>query len=417
MISDVTPVLDVLKTIDEAAAPLSSEKVALRDALARFASESIAARSPAPAFSNSAMDGYAVYAADVANASDTAPVRLPLVGESRAGAPCDDALKPGHAIRVFTGAELPEGADAVVAQEDTVTQDGHVQIRFAAPSGHHIRRAGAYFERGAELVSRGGLIHPGVMGLLASQGVTSALVHRRPRVTLFATGDELFEPGAPLPRGGIYESNSLMLSALVTQAGGIARVLRAAGDDRDALVATLSDALRDDVVITTGGVSVGEYDFTKAAFENAGVDIALWKARIKPGKPLVFGTSSSSRGRSLAFGLPGNPVSAYVTFRVFVEPAIKRLLGDPAPFPAPIEFTLAHDHQRRAGRTELVRAHVDPETRRATLYRHQGSGNARSLAEHNALVVLPSETDRFSAGASVLGFLTSPIGVSAPWIP
>ncbi len=360
----------------------------------------IQAREDAPPFSNSAMDGYAVRAEDVQSASADNPVTLPVVGESKAGSPPIARLEAGQAMRIFTGAPLPEGADAVVVQEDAERDGERVHLRFPAPSGHHVRARGEDTRAGDVLLTAGHRVTPGTIGLLASQGIGALLVHRRPRVAIVCTGDELRDLEAPPTPGTIVDSNRYALAAQIREAGGVPWVLPRVGDDLEATVARLRLALEADLVLTTGGVSVGDHDHVKDALERVGIAADFWKVRIKPGKPLTFGR----HGTTPFVGLPGNPVSAMVTFTVFVLPGLRRMLGDPTPHPAPLRVRLAHDHRHKPGRPELARAQLtlSPEGTWATLATHQGSGALPSVAHAEALVLLPGDEARFSKGQELL---------------
>jgi molybdopterin molybdotransferase len=383
-----------------AVSPLPAEAVPLFEAVGRHLAEPLRASRDEPAFDNSAMDGYAVRAADVAGADDDAPLSLPVVGESRAGGGIPSALAPASAMRIFTGAAMPEGADAVVIQEDTARDGDVVHVRFASPVGHHVRARGNDARAGDELMERGARVTPGAVGLFASQGQAEARVHRRPVVAILSTGDELRELGETLAPGMIYDSNRHMLAALVSAAGATPRLMPKVSDDVASLATALEAADDADVVLTTGGVSVGDHDHVRPALERLGLTIDLFKVRIKPGKPLTF----AQRARGIFVGLPGNPASALVTFTVFVRPALRLMLGDPAPFPDSHPVRLAHDHRRKPGRPELARAIVTrgPEGPVATLFPRQGSANLRALGTANALLLLPREQREFSAGETLL---------------
>lgn len=376
--------------------PLPPERVTLDAALGRHLATDILAREDAPPFDNSAMDGWAIRAADLAGASAQQPVTLPARGESRAGGEPPPPHAPGTATRIFTGAPMPEGADTVVAQEDTERRGDDVAFFLAPEARRHVRARAADIRAGEPLLAVGHRIEAGTIALLASQGLGGVDVHRRPRVAILSTGDELRDVGDPAAPGTIVNSNAPMLAALVRLAGGVPRLVPRCGDELGAVVAALEGALQDDVVITTGGVSVGDYDVVRDAFERVGVDMSFWKIAIKPGKPVAFGR----HGGTPVVGLPGNPVSAFVTFFVFVRPGLRRMLGDPAPFPAPLRVPLAEPYEHKPGRTELVRARLTEDG--ARLHSRQGSGAIPSLAWADALVVIPAEARRLEAGDSVV---------------
>jgi molybdopterin molybdotransferase len=383
--------------------PLGVERLALAQALGRFLAFDAPAREDSPPFDNSAMDGYAVRSSDLAQASAVTPVALALQGESRAGGPEPAPLPPGATMRIFTGARLPPGADAVVMQEDVVADGAVVRFRVAPPTGEHVRPRASDVAQGAVLLPARSQLGPGELGLLAAQGVSTVAVHRRPRVALLGTGDELRElHDAPRP-GSIINSNAYALAAQVQQAGGEPVVLPNVGDELEATVRALEAALDCDLVLTCGGVSVGAYDLVKRAFAGVGVEADFWKVNLKPGKPLTFGR----RGRTPVVGLPGNPVSAMVTFEVLVRPGLRALLGDPRPYRPRHLATLAVEHRHERGRVELARATVALREGRllATPLRWQGSGSLPSMVGVAALLVLDEAREHFEAGAVVPALL------------
>ncbi|RMG15047.1 MAG: molybdopterin molybdenumtransferase MoeA [Planctomycetota bacterium] len=386
-----------LKELVGAFAPLGAERVELSAALGRVLADPVHAREDSPPFDNSAMDGYAVRSAELAGASPETPVRLPLRGESRAGGPPPPPLPPGHAQRIFTGAPLPEGADAVLMQEDSRRPAPDVVEALASvPPGRHVRRRGEDVARGDRLLAAGALVGPGEVGLLAAQRQATVSVHRRPQVALLSTGDELRDLSDPPEPGTIVNSNAYALAAQVRVAGGIPWVLPTAPDEPTAIEAAVREGLRADLLLTLGGVSVGEYDFVRGALAACGVRERFWKVAVKPGKPISFGLA----GTTPVVGLPGNPVSAMVTFEVFVRPGLRRLQGDPRPYRPRVEVALASDHRRRAGRLELARARLEAggHPPRAHLLARQGSGSLPSMVGVDALVLLPPEREEFVAG-------------------
>jgi molybdopterin molybdotransferase len=412
-----------MKTIGEALAemmpvftPRGVITKGIVEARGLFVAEPINAREDAPAFDNSAMDGYAVRAEDLRDVSAQTPLRLPIAGESRAGGPWPAPLPEGHALRIFTGAPLPEGADAVVAQEDTTREGDVVAVGIAPRLGQHVRARGGDVRAGAPLLRPGDAVHPGAIALLASQGIGELKVFRRPVVSVLCSGDELRGLTDPPRPGSIVSSNLYALLALVEDAGGEARALPAAPDALDALGARVEDALRGaDLVLTTGGVSVGDHDHMRAAFERAGVALRLAKVRIKPGKPLAFGV----RGDVPVVGLPGNPVSTLVTFELFVRPGIRRMLGDPRPYPHLLTARLTHAHRRSPGRTELARGRLEPQDGelRVTLFADQGSSALAAAGTADALAVLPADVASFEADEAVQVLSLRHRGPGAPSAP
>ena len=377
-------------------APLGSERVALLQALGRVLADPITAERELPAFDNSAMDGYAVRAAELQLGRT-----LRVHGESRAGGPAPEPLLAGAAMRIFTGAPLPPGADTVVIQENA-QRDGD-EVRFEplpSASGANVRRAGSDLLRGQLALAAGTAVGAGEIALLAALGHATVSCHRAPRVAILSVGDELRDVGQDQEPGTIVNSNAYALAAQVASVGGEPWRLPIVPDQLDAIGAALEQALSADVVLSAGGVSVGEYDLMASAFERAGVQRRFAKVAIKPGKPLWFGL----RGRVPVVGLPGNPVSALVTFELFVRPALRHMLGHTAPYPAPIEVRLEHAHKHATGRVELARASLLPPADGdgrpgARLHALQGSGSLPSMVAVDALVVLAAEQDRFAAGA------------------
>lgn len=308
------------RRILELTSPGSVIWVPLELALDQVIAQDISAVIDSPVFDNSSMDGYAVKATE-AKAGNQLKVSATV---QAAGGDLGLSCEPGEAVRVFTGAVIPEGADAVIMQEDVDRRGDRIEILEGVEPGENIRRRGSDVCAGQKLIWRGEVMTPARLGLLASQGIPEIPVHARPLVQIVTTGDELVEPGAPLIPGEIYNSNSPMLQAAVSKAGGIGATSHAF-DDLGELKEVLGRALAAaDMVVIAGGVSVGERDFVKEALTDLGVVTEFWRVKVKPGKPFVFGRHPDG---TLVFGLPGNPVSAYVTFSLFVVPVIRRLLG------------------------------------------------------------------------------------------
>ncbi len=307
----------------ERTSPGSVIWVPLELALDQVLAQELAGAVDSPPFDNSSMDGYAVRAHE---ATTGARLRVAEMAQA-AGGDLGLALGPGEAIRIFTGAVIPAGADAVVMQEDVDREGDTIVVREPVEAGENIRRRGGDVCAGQTLLRRGDVLTPARLGLLASQGIPEVPVHAKPLVQIVTTGDELVEPGAPLLPGEIYNSNSPMLQAAVARAGAVAAAEHAL-DDPGELRAVLARALSTaDLVVVAGGVSVGERDYVKGALDELGVVTDFWRVRVKPGKPFLFGHHPDG---TLVFGLPGNPVSAFVTFSLFVEPVIRRLLGHEA---------------------------------------------------------------------------------------
>jgi molybdopterin molybdotransferase len=300
-------------------APLAAEQVALSDAVGRVLAEDVAARRTQPPFAVSAMDGYAVRAADVARV----PARLKVVGSVPAGQAYAGTVGRGEAVRIFTGAPVPSGADAIVIQEDTARDGDIVTVREAAPPGHYVRPAGLDFRAGDIGLRAGRLLTARDVGLAAAMNRPWLLLRRRPRIAILPTGDEVVMPGDPVGPNQIVSSNGLALAALVRQCGGIPVHLPIAPDDSTALQRIAAGAAGADFLVTTGGASVGEHDLVRDALEASGLTLDFWKIAMRPGKPLMVGRYRDTP----MLGLPGNPVSTLVCGLLFLKPAIERLLG------------------------------------------------------------------------------------------
>jgi molybdopterin molybdotransferase len=383
---------EALREIVPCFAPVGVVRRGLLDAAGLVLAEDVFARADLPGFDNSAMDGYAVRAADLAPS-----MAVPLAGESRAGGPPPAALAPGSAMRIFTGAPMPAGADTVVIQENAREEHGHVTFTSIPKPGANVRRRASDLAAASLALARGQQLGAGEIALLAAQDQPSVSVYRPPRVAIVSTGDELRDIGEDAAPGTIVNSNAYALAAQVRALGCEAWMLPAAPDRVDAIAARVREALRADVVLSAGGVSVGKYDLVGAAFEQAGVELKLWKVAMKPGKPQLFGVA----GAVPVLGLPGNPVSALVSFEVFVRPALRRMLGHVAPYPALIEVELEHDHRHATGRVELARASLrrgDGGLLLARTHALQGSGSLPSMCGVDALLVLDAEVETFARG-------------------
>jgi len=381
------------------AAPLPAVAVAPGEALGLHLAENVVATEPLQGFDNSAMDGFAVRAADVAEAGPGAATTLTVIGESRAGRPATVAVGPGEAVAISTGAMVPAGADAVVRIEDTAVVTAGVAVEAAASPGQNVRRAGEDVGAGETVLRRGDRIGAAELAVLAALGQERVGIHRRPRVSIVVSGDELVAAGAPVAPGAVRDSNSPMLAALVVEAGAELQALGHAGDSLQATAAAIEPALEADVVIVCGGISVGAHDHVKGAFGQLGVESRFWRVALKPGGPTWFGC----RGGTLAFGLPGNPVSAFVTFVLFVAPALAALAGA-RPEARRLSAVLAAPYEKRSGRTEAIRCTLEPTDRgcwRADPRPHQGSHVLSSLLGAGCLALLPSPARRVAAGERV----------------
>ncbi|MDB9722809.1 molybdopterin molybdotransferase MoeA [Candidatus Marinimicrobia bacterium] len=305
---------------------LKSESVDLSSSSGKILSNNIKAKFPSPSFDNSAMDGFAVRSSDTFGATRTSTVSLKNIDESSAGSPSDLILKKGECIQCMTGAKIPKGADAIIMVEDTsgFSNDKNVQIMIEVKRGQHIRKMGEEINEGDILIEKGTIITTSEIGVCASFGYSELAVSKKPKVAIFATGNELIEPGKDLKDGEIYNSNLFLFADLVKKAGSKILMRNVIKDDKSSLKSFLLEALETcDVIISSGGVSMGRYDYVREVFIDLGVKEHFWKVAQKPGKPFFFGTNN----QSLIFGLPGNPVSSYIGFMIWVWPVLKQLMG------------------------------------------------------------------------------------------
>jgi len=399
---------DAQRIVLEEVHPVDVEVVALEDAIGRVIRKDVRATRDVPLTDNSAMDGYAVRAEDVASASAKGPVTLPVAADVPAGAGADAALEAGTAIRIMTGAPIPSGADAVVPVEWTDAGSESVVIRRAPRVGANIRNRGEDMRAGDVVIRAGTMIRPGEIGVLASLQSGLVPVGRRPRVAVIPTGDELVGLDEPVLPGQVVNSNSYALAALARDTGADARICPPARDSLEETVAAIGGALDADIVLTTGGVSVGAYDWVKPALDQLGGETRFWKVAMKPGKPLVFSRVRSS----LVFGLPGNPVSCVVSFLLFAAPAIRKMSGMTANlFGATVAATLAAEATSTRERREFLRVRVV--SREGGLVAEpavaQGSGIATSLVAANGLAIVPEGIDYVGEGETVRVLLYAPI--------
>jgi molybdopterin molybdotransferase len=376
---------EVINFLLESATPIADkETVDLFSARGRVLAEAVHSTINVPPADNTAMDGYAVRAADVSNgASLTVTQRI-------AAGTVGQRLHEGEAARIFTGAPIPEGADAVVMQEQCAQEGDSLVVNTKVCEGDHIRRAGEDIQAGAEILNAGTRLRPQDVGLIASVGIPEIEVWRKPRVAIFSTGDELVAPGEELGPGQIYNSNRFILNGLLQTLDCEIIDLGSIPDSLQATVNALQEASKSaDLVMTTGGVSVGEEDYVKAALDQLG-SVDMWRVAMKPGKPVAFGKVANS-----AFlGLPGNPVSAFATFCLFARPFILRMMGVRDVMPRRMQVTGGFDWPKEAPRREFVRAqlHVDDGVMKATLYPSQGSGVLTSTVWAHGLVEIPEHS-------------------------
>ena len=376
--------------------PLAAEQVALTAALGRVLAEDVTARVTQPPSAVSAMDGYAVRSADIASV----PVRLRVVGSIAAGHAYDGAVKNGEAARIFTGAALPSGADAVVIQEDTTAEGDHVQVRASVHAGRHVRAAGTDFNKGDRLLKAGRMLTARDIGIAAAMNTPWLRVARRPRVAILATGDEVVMPGDAIGPTQIVSSNSLSLSAFVTACGGAPIHLGIAPDNLDMLRTMAQGAAGADLLVTSGGASVGEHDLVQKALGQAGMELDFWKIAMRPGKPVIFGRIGSTP----VLGLPGNPVSALVCSTLFLRPAIEAMLGRTAsetPMPTAL---LGRDLPENDSREDYLRAEIsydDAGRCVATPFPKQDSSMLSLMARADCLIIRPIRASAIKAGNPV----------------
>jgi molybdopterin molybdotransferase len=397
----LVPVEDHLAQILDAVGPLSPLDLTLADAHGCVLAEDISAEFPLPPFDNSAMDGYAVRSEDIASASAAQPVTLPVVGDIAAGSGGPYTVQPGLCVRIMTGAPLPAGADTVVPVEWTDGGVAQVSISRSASAGAHIRRAGEDATAGTTVLTAGTHLGATQVGLLAAVGRDRVQARPRPRVVVLSTGSELVEPGVALSPGKIPDSNSSLLTAAAHEAGGIAFRVGIVPDDPRQLIDTLEDQLiRADAVVTSGGVSVGAYDVVKEAIGRLG-PVSFARVAMQPGMPQSFGLIGPDK--TPFFGLPGNPVSAYVSFEVFVRPALRKMLGvEPINRPT-VRAKLTAPVTSPPGKRTFARAELKVE-HGAYSVRPVGGGGSHliaSLAHANCLIVVPEKVTELEPGATV----------------
>lgn len=389
--------------------PLAREQVVLGDLPARVLAAPVCATTDLPGFDNSAVDGFGVKLADVAAASEITPAVLTLAAVVRAGDEPLAELFPGHTIKILTGAPIPRGVEAVVMKEFCREENGQGQVRVSITArvgaAENIRRRGEEYRQGDVILTGSQLVTPPVVGLLATLGHSQFLAFRRPRAAVISTGDELVKPGQPLKIGQIYDSNSVALAAALEADGASPCTVLHAAEDFEATRGVFTQALADaDIVVSAGGVSVGDFDFVKAACEALGVETLIWRISIKPGKPVYFGVRQTSERRQYVFGLPGNPVSALVTYQQFVRPALALMAGQKQDKLArTVTARLTRSIRKRAGRSEFVRGRwrldgsdlvVEPTT-------GQESHMLGGLCLANGLIVFAKDKEELKQGEQV----------------
>jgi len=410
---DLERMLDVdtaLRRVLSAFAPLESISLPLLEAANMVLAADVFARDDVPPFRNSAMDGYAVRAADTVSATWSEPAELPVAAHVAAGQGDVPQLVAGEAIRIMTGAPLPEGADAVVRFEETnepgsagrSRQESVLVYRPARPFDN-VREAGEDITCGAPIAYRGHELRPADLGLIASVGEPSVLVHRRPQVAVLSTGNEVVPPGVDLKPGTIRDSNSFVIGALARSWGADVQLIGIARDTVRDLTNRLDEAIGVDLIVTSGGVSLGDYDLVKDVLKSEG-EVAIWQVRMKPGKPLAFGRI----GPTPLLGVPGNPVAAAVSFIIFGRPAIRTMLGHQVTDPRTVEVVTADGIDNRGQRRHYVRVRLergDGGPALAKIAGEQGAGVLSSLAAADALMIVPEEMERVPPGTCLRAIL------------
>ncbi len=396
MAQALIPVAEARARILAMLTPTAAEPVMLANAAGRVLAEDVVARRTQPPADLSAMDGYAVRAADVASV----PARLRVVGEAPAGGAYGGTLGEGEAVRIFTGAPVPQGADAIVIQEDTERYGDIVIARESAVPGRNIRRAGLDFKEGVTGLVSGRKLSPADIAFAAAMNHPSLFLHRRPRVAFFSTGDELVRPGMPIGPNQIVSSNNDGLAALIVEAGGVPLDLGIAPDRRETIRATARKAIGADMLVTLGGASVGDHDLVQSALAEDGLDIDFWRIAMRPGKPLMFG-----RYRNIPMlGLPGNPVSAQVCALLFLVPALTKLQGGEATAPHTTLARLGAPLAENDRREDYLRAsidHVPGEIPVATPFPKQDSSMLSLLSAADCLIVRPPHAPAAEVGEMV----------------
>ena len=403
----LTPLHEAQKTVFEATKTLGLEKISLLDAFGRVLGEDIIAARDNPPWDNSAMDGFAVRWEDIKQEhAITKPVALKVIEDVPAGTVATRTVGPGQAIRIMTGAPIPKGADTVVKVEETEPSENTVKIFKEVERGSNIRPQGEDVKKGDCIIAKGTQIRPAEAGMLAILAKSFVLVYQRPRVAILSTGDELADLDERFDEEKIINSNSYGTAAAVQEAGGIPILLGIAKDQPAALKEKISHGLNADILVLSGGVSMGDYDFTKAVFKDLGAEMNFWKLAIRPGQPLAFGKIQGK----LAFGLPGNPVSSMVTFEQLVRPAMLKMGGHRSYGRPVVQAAFQEKFSKRTDRRHFLRGILSRENDVLTVRTtgDQGSGILTSMVKANGLIDVPEEVERLNPGDIVNVQVLSP---------
>lgn len=388
------PFEDAQQRILDHVGPLGAEAVSIHEATGRVLAEEVVAPFDMPAADNSAMDGFAVRSGECRG-----PAVLKIAGYRPAGVSGETPSAPDCAVRIMTGAPLPGGFDAIVPIEDAREEDGIVRVQGPVQAGAHVRVRGEDVKAGDRILRAGAVLRPPEISLIASFGRVEVPAYRRPGVAILATGDELVEPGEPIRPGAVVNSNSISLASAVREAGADPVILGIARDSLPELREKLSAGLRENVLITSAGVSVGDRDLVREALSGLGVREIFWRVRMRPGRPFAFGL----HGSSPVFSLPGNPVSALITFEMLVRPALRAMVGDPVPVKPRVNGVLAEPIRKKAGRIQFLRVRTELRdgTYQVRSAGDQNTGILRTLVHGTGIAVLPADRTEFQPGETV----------------
>ena len=395
MITVAEAIDQILQTIN----PLGLERVNILDALGRVLGEDVTAGRNIPPKDNSAMDGYALRFQDTIGAAENSPVVLEVIEDIPAGVIPQKSIAAGQSARIMTGAPIPEGADAVMKMEDTEKDKQKVKIKAEAKLGQDIRRAGEDVREGELVMPKGSIVRPAGIGMLASLGRSFISVYQRPLVAVLATGNELVDIDESPSPWKIINSNSYSIASQTLNYGALAMQIGIAKDNREDLIAKFQAAMRADIIVSSGGVSVGDYDLVKDIMQEVGSRMQFWQVAMRPGKPLAYGRA----GDVPMFGLPGNPVSSMISFEQFIRPAILKMMGHRNIFRKTVRAVLQEDIEIRKGLTHFIRAlvTVGAEGYAASTTGEQGSGILKSMVRANGLIVLPEDAEQVKSGTVV----------------
>lgn len=400
MLKETVSIKEAKKIISEAVTTLPFEEIDTVDSLGRHVFETIKSPLTLPSYDTSAMDGFAVISSDLKSATKENPIILSIVDEVYAGKYTDSILESGNCVRIFTGANIPKGADAVVRQEDVEYENGKAVFKMPVERGTDIRTAGDDVMRGQVILKQGDLISSSAIGLLTALNISKIKVFLKPKIYILATGNELVDIGSLVPTGKIINSNSYSLASMTKECNAIPIYGGIANDNEETISMHFENAIKNDIVITTGGVSVGKYDLVKDAFEKKGVKWLFWKVKIRPGHPIAFGIFE----KTLFFGLPGNPVSSMVTFDQFVRPAILKMMGVENTERMRFYASSTVDIKKKPDRTHFLRAKLSSVNGELFVepIKNQSSAAISTMIEANCYIILEEGKTKIEKGEKVL---------------